>query len=275
MSGPKIKNLIILILAFTAAFLLALVVPLRMSQSRAEQAQHAQIAELYAGYDVQLDSAILPRSVTLYTIELGTGAEDTAAAALLGSGAVRQSGATRYTAAYASPDGHCEFSRTGGFDAVLTGGEAAPDVRKHAQKLLRAMGYSVWSLSGPVYAGEAEQTLTAQQSLLGVPVFEAALTLSYSQGVLTQLSGTFFPGSETITRVSEDACISCADAMIALLNSRDRLGWVGSRIERVLQGYVYTETAAGTLRFVPGWRIETDTGAFFVNGATREVRAAE
>ena len=66
-----------------------------------------------------------------------------------------------------------------------------------------------------------------------------------------------------------------ADALIALLDSRDRLGWVGSRIERVQQGYVYTETAAGTLRFVPGWRIDTDTGAFFVSGATREVRAVE
>ena len=275
MSGPKIKNLIILILALAVAFLLALVVPLRMSQAKAEQAQHAQIAELYAGYDVQLDSAILPRSVTLYTIELGGRGEEAAAAALLGGEAERQEGATRYAAAYRSPGGRCEFSRAGGFDAALDGGEAAPDVQRHAEKLLREMGYCVWSLSGPVSDGEGAQEVTAVQSLLGVPVFDAALTLRYSGGVLTQISGTFFPGGESITRVSEDACISCADALIALLDSRDRLGWVGSRIERVQQGYVYTETAAGTLRFVPGWRIDTDTGAFFVSGATREVRAVE
>ena len=275
MSGPKIKNLIILILALTVVFLLALVVPLRMSQSKAEQAQHAQIAELYARYDVQLDSAILPRSVTLYTIELGEGGEEAAAAALLGGDARRQEGATRYAAAYTSPDGRCEFSRAGGFEAALEGGEAASDVHRHAEKLLREMGYSVWSLSWPVSDGEGVQEVTAEQSLLGVPVFDTALTLRYSDGVLTQISGTFFPGGGNITRVSEEACISCADALIALLDSRDRLGWVGSRIERVQQGYVYTETAAGTLRFVPGWRIDTDTGAFFVSGATREVRAVE
>ena len=275
MSGAKIKNLIILILALTVVFLLVLVVPLRMSQSWAEQAQHAQIAELYAGYDVQLDSAALPTSVTLYTIELGAGGEQTAAAALLGGSAQLQADATRYAAAYTAPTGRCEFSRAGGFYAALTGGEQTSDVQKHAERLLREMGYQAFSLSASGGADEDEQQITATQSLLGVPVFGETLTLRYTGGVLTQMSGTFFTGGENITRVSEDACISCADALIALLGSRDRLGWVGSRIDRVQQGYVYTETAAGTLRFVPGWCIDTDTGAFFVSGATREVRPME
>ncbi len=275
MSGPKIKNLIILILAITAAFLLALVVPMRLSQAKAEQAQHEQIAELYARYDVQLDSAILPSSVTLYTIELGAGGEKSAATALLGADAVLQADATRYAAAYVSDTGRCEFSRAGGFFAALTGGSSASDLQKHAKKLLRELGYQTASLSEPVRAAAGIYELTATQSLLGVPVFDETLTLRYTNGTLTQLSGTFFTGGENITRVSEAACISCADALMLLLDSRDRLGWVGSRIDRVQQGYVYTETAAGALRFVPGWRIETDTGAFFVSGATREVRAVE
>lgn len=274
MSGAKIKNLIILILALTAAFLLALVIPLRLSQSKAERAQHEQIAALYARDDVQLDSAILPRSATLYTIELASGGEDAAAKALLGDGAARSSDATRYAAVYTSEAGRCEFSRAGGFYAALTDGPHAGDAARHAKKFLHQMGYDAASVA-TTETDNISATLTATQSLLGVPVFDQTLTLTYMDGALQTLSGSFFTGSDSITRVSESACVPCADALLALLRGRDQLGWVGSRIDRVLQGYVYTETASGALRFVPGWRIETDTGAFFVNGITREVRAAQ
>lgn len=273
MSGAKIKNLIILILAITTALLLALVVPMRRSQLREEREQHEKIAQLYAGYDVQLDSGILPAGSTLYTIELAADSQDSAAQALLGADAVRRSDATRYAATYTSERGRCEFSRAGGFFAALDGGKSVSDARKHAQKLLRDMGCEPYAVSQAERVSAGTYELTAVQSLLGVPVFEAPLTLRYVNGALRQMSGTLFPGAQSITRVSEEACICCADAMLLLLSSRDRLGWVGSRIEQVQQGYIYTETAAGALRFVPGWRIDTDTGAFFVNGATREVRA--
>ena len=72
--------------------------------------------------------------------------------------------------------------------------------------------------------------------------------------------------------MSQRACISCADALVALLSSRDQLGWVGSEIVSCEQGYVHSETASSALRFVPVWRIETDAGSFYVNGVTREVR---
>lgn len=275
MSGAKIKNLIILILAITTALLLVLVVPMRRSQLRGEREQHEKIAQLYAGYDVQLDSDVLPAGATLYTIELAAGGEEAAAQALLGQDAVRRSDATRYAATYTSERGRCEFSRAGGFFAALEGEKSVSDPQKHAKKLLREMGCEAFSVTQAQRVAAGTYELSATQSLLGVPVFGASLTLRYVNGALTQMSGTMFPGSESITRVSEDACISCADAMMLLLDSRDRLGWVGSRIEQVQQGYVYTETAAGALRFVPVWRIDTDTGAFFVNGATREVRAAD
>ena len=78
-----------------------------------------------------------------------------------------------------------------------------------------------------------------------------------------------------ITRVSEEACISCADALTQILASRDALGWVGSQITGMQQGYLHSETATSALRFTPVWRVETDTAVFYVNGITREVRQAE
>ena len=110
-----------------------------------------------------------------------------------------------------------------------------------------------------------------RQSLCGVPVFESALTFTYRNNALSRVDGTYYPAGE-IVRVSQRACISCADALVALLSSRDSLGWVGSEIVSCEQGYVHSETASSALRFVPVWRIETDAGSFYVNGVTREVR---
>ena len=109
------------------------------------------------------------------------------------------------------------------------------------------------------------------QEVCGVPVFESALTFTYRNNALSRVDGTYYPAGE-IVRVSQSACISCADALVALLSSRDQLGWVGSEIVSCEQGYVHSETASSALRFVPVWRIETDAGSFYVNGVTREVR---
>ena len=107
-----------------------------------------------------------------------------------------------------------------------------------------------------------------------MPVFGSRLTFTYAGQTLRAAAGTFYPESATVTRVSEDGCISCADALISLLASRDETGWVGSRIVSMEQGYLHAETATAALRFVPVWRIETDTAAFYVNGLTREIQQA-
>ena len=127
------------------------------------------------------------------------------------------------------------------------------------------------AMSRKFEAIEGVYSVTAVQSLCGAPVFESALTFTYRNSALSRVDGTYYPAGE-IVRVSQRACISCADALVALLSSRDSLGWVGSEIVSCEQGYVHSETASSALRFVPVWRIETDAGTFYVNGITREVR---
>ena len=116
-----------------------------------------------------------------------------------------------------------------------------------------------------IRAGHKEQTL------LGVPVFGSGLTLSYADGQLQRVEGTFYTGSEAITRVSEQESISGADALARLLAGRDALGWVGSAVTELTLGYLPSENAGTGMRFVPVWRIETDAGSFYVNGITREI----
>ena len=162
-------------------------------------------------------------------------------------------------------------SRAGELTARLTGATQAHDLARATKRYLRSMDFAVASVSEPLRESAGVYSVTAVQSLCGVPVFESALTFTYRNSALSRVDGTFYPAGETV-RVSENACISCADALVCLLSSRDSLGWVGSEILSCEQGYVHSETASSAMRFVPVWRIETDAGTFHVSGITREVR---
>lgn len=263
----KLKNLIILILGVCVLALLLQVVPVRLEQARSEQELYVRLEELYASYDVALEGADLPSSVKLYAIEL-TGREEgglQAAQALLGPDVAVEDDSTRFSTLYTSSAGSCTTTLNGAFHAELTGDGRLLD-QNRAVDLLKEVGFDVHTLTAEV-PGEMQAT----QTLLGVPVFSDGLRLSYSDGTLRVLDGTFFVGAQQITRISEEACVSCADALVALLSSRDALGWMGSRIDTVTQGYRYAESATTTLRLTPVWRIQTDTGGFEVDGLSGQV----
>ena len=66
--------------------------------------------------------------------------------------------------------------------------------------------------------------------------------------------------------------ISAADALVVFLSARFELGWMGSAVVGMEQGYLRSETAAAaTVHLTPVWRLDTDTGSFYVNGITGEV----
>ena len=71
MSGRRIKNLLLLILALAVCFLLLAVVPGKLSAQREESALHRGLTELLASYGVSIDPALLNPGETLYAIELG------------------------------------------------------------------------------------------------------------------------------------------------------------------------------------------------------------
>ena len=251
MSVSRMKNLIILVLSICAACLLAVAVPNRLSQTHEQRRMLAELKTLYESYGLRIELDELPRSPTLYSVELS------------------ESGGDRFECEYASELGTLTLRRTGGFSAVLTGGAHVRNYEKSAAKLLHSMGFQFQQLSRR--QTEAGVTLEAEQTLLGVPVFGSGLTLSYADGQLQRVEGTFYTGSEAITRVSEQESISGADALARLLAGRDALGWVGSAVTEQTLGYLPSENAGTGMRFVPVWRIETDAGSFYVNGITREI----
>lgn len=145
---------------------------------------------------------------TLYSVELSESGAQTAAQALLGQKAAQPDGGDRFESEYTSELGTLTLTRTGGFSAALTGGAHVRNYEKSAAKLLHSMGFQFQQLSRR--QTESGVTLEAEQTLLGVPVFGSGLTLSYVDGQLQRVEGTFYTGSEAITRVSEQESISRA-----------------------------------------------------------------
>ena len=247
MSASKIKNLILLILLLGVLGLLPAVVPTQAARTGAERNVHEKLEALYSSYGLTLDASGLPSSQTLYAIEIENPDVSNAAQALLGSKYTAGETAARMLASCTSELGSMQLSRAGELTARLTGATQAHDLARATRRYLRSMDFAVASVSEPLRESAGVYSVTAVQSLCGVPVFESALTFTYRNSALSRVDGTFYPTGETV-RVSESACISCAE------------------------GYVHSETAPSAMRFVPVWRIETDAGTFHVSGITREVR---
>jgi regulatory protein YycI of two-component signal transduction system YycFG len=277
MPVPKLKNLVILILLMANLLLVLLVVPGRLASRQAEEALRESLCQLYAREQISLSASAIPETATLYMLELkeDTAATHRAAEVLLGEPLQMQDDSTRYLSLYQSPRGTCSISRSGAFAAQLTDQPEAGDLAKSSRKLLQNMGFSHGKVGEPVRVRAGVYTVTADQSVLGVPVFSGGLTLTWSNSRLTALDGTFFTGASSLTRVSDESCLSASDALVAFLSARYSLGWVGSAVTQMEQGYIRSETAAAAaVRLTPVWRLTTDTGSFLINGMTAEVTAA-
>ena len=70
MSVSRMKNLIILVLSICAVCLLAVAVPNRLSQTHEQRRMLAELKTLYESYELRIELDELPRSPTLYSVEL-------------------------------------------------------------------------------------------------------------------------------------------------------------------------------------------------------------
>lgn len=266
MSTGKLKNLIILILLLTCGFLLVLVLPARMEMHRRSEETTRRLRELMAEADVTLECA-LPEAKDLRAAELagsGTIYADVVKA-LLGDKVL--SSQTAYRTEYTA-DGGTLLLRTNGFTAALQGREAAPDPRAETETLLAGFGITHYTLRRE--DGEDALCFFAAPQLYGVPLLSSELCFVYRDGVLTEVSG--LPLREAcVTPTGQKRCCSAQDALVAFWGKRLSLGWVGSRVESIEQGYLPEDP--GTLR--PVWKIGTDTGAYYVDGLTRAVIRAD
>ena len=262
MSAGKVKNLIILILLLVCAFLLALVIPARLEARRRAEENTERLRRLMQEANVTLTDRV-PETTDLRAAERTEGADaylDTVSA-LLGEQVLSQQ--TAYRTEYSSAKGTLRLNANG-FTAELRDRETAESPQAEVEALLARFGVTRFDLrQEPQADGER---FIATPYLYGVPVFSSELQFSYRDGALTTVSGSLV--REDCTAIAgQKRCCSAQDALIAFWGARLSLGWVGSRVEALSQGFLLADAS----RLQPVWRIETDTGAYCVDGLTRNV----
>ena len=267
MPVSKLKNLVILILLLANIALLCLLLPRFAGQRQQVEDLRSALSSLCAEQNVDLDPDAIPETVTLYTLELADieAAETAAMTVLLGETPIRTD------AVFQTADSDLRIGtwENGSNSLRLQNQKEVSDQKQAAKKLLRDMGISVLNVSEPERISPGIYTLTATQSVLGVPVFSRGISLTYSNSALSHLEGDLFAG--TLTRTDDTACISASEAVVAFLAARVDTGWVGSAITALEQGYFRAESAASAIRLSPVWKLTTDTGSFLINGLSREV----
>ena len=270
MSWSKAKNIIILVLLAANLLLAAVALPIHRRQVREDDRLIRELDTLFSAQGLSLSTDLLPGQKVLYELELthGSDAASAAVTALLGDSVLMQTDSGRYLSVYTGPNGSCTFSHTGGFSARLTGVQAASDdLLADAAQRLEAMGFVCESLRDLGTDADGFRRIQAQQSLLGSPIFGTGLTLCYRGRTLESMDGMFYALDGLPVQASETACISAADALVAFLAGRNDLGWVGSQITAIQQGWLETETPSALLsRLTPAWRITTDTAVLYVSG---------
>lgn len=262
MEWPKVKNIILIILALVNGFLLVLV----LGQRRA--------VEEYARSAVTRAVEVLDRSgITVSEASLGeaespparlTGrdlaAEARAAQALLGEDVIREDRSGGLYV-YESAAGTALFRSSGGFSAQLTdcpldGG----DPGQHALALLSAMG-----LSGEVAQTPAgDGTVLIRQTVAGLPVYSCTLTFYYRGGCLREIHGALLAGE--FQPAEGDAPLDLPNTLIRFLDGILQRGDVCSAITGLRPGYRLTQSFGAELRLTPVWLVTTNVGSYYVDG---------
>lgn len=269
MEWPKLKNIIIIMLACVNLFLLVLVVH-RQWESRqlSEKAREDVIEVLRTNSTIRVDKEVLPPEMDLapMTVSRDGSLEAQQAAALLGELYSTPSDSMRYE----GEKGSAQFYTNGAFSAKFKPGAyplAGAEPAAFALELLGRMDFQ-----GEVLPGGASGVVTVRQLWEGAPIFDCTAVLVFEDGELREISrdvscrlmGVPQPGDRR----------RGYDLVTLLLRFMDYVNKntpVLSRITGFTAGYSL-DTQTDPAKLVPTWYVETDGGGYYWNTLTGEIR---
>jgi len=270
---PKVKNIIILILAIVDAFLLFLVLGRQRAVDRYAQSAITGAVEVLAQNGVAVSPGALDNCDALpaLTTSRDLSAESAVTQALLGPDTTRrdQSGGLY---AYESPIGTALFRATGDFEAYLTQRPAASRTpAEHALALLADMGLT-GELAGSPQGPDGEVVL--YQTVNGAPVYSCQLVFRYEEGALASVSGTMLTG--TLLPAAEDPKpLDLPSALMRLLSGVLERGGVCSVVTDLRPGYRLEQSFGTEMHLAPTWLAVTNTGNYYLDSITGTLTSAE
>lgn len=263
MKASRLKTIVIVILLLVNAFLLFLLLSRRAEQTQAYERTVEQLCELFERSCVSFDRALLPKSSAVRTLSLerDESREADFAREILGKDAASfdaGGGVMRYS----SDLGSCLIRSGGAVDAVLS--RPVEDAEGFCRGLFRSFGYEEVSSSLSGGSGSVSALRRGKDG----PVYNAALTLTFTDGSLTAVFGTFLPA---LTDGQSASGVDAVSALVHFLDYCSVSGVVCTEVSAVESGYLLQSSSASPLRLTPVWRVATDVNNYYVNIKTGEI----
>lgn len=267
MEWPKLKNIILAILAMTNLCLFFFVAHREWQQYHFQNQARSDAVAFLASRSITVDPDILPRdrdALPPLTVVRDLDQEARLAARLLGDDVERQvSGGAVYR--YSGAKGTIQFHNDGSFSARFAQGAfpVGSDPAASAATLLERLDFTGELME------RTDTSLTFRQSWQGVPLFFNQVTLTVQDGFFTAITS----GQRLSGDPAEDAArqaITPASALIQLLHGINELGDVCSRIDGIQPGYAARSALTGVTQLTPVWQVNTDTVVYqldLVSGA--------
>ena len=271
MDAPRLKNIIILILAFLDLFLLGVVVRHLWQERYAQRRLEEELRALYVSHEIELaedldltapppDTLALARDLT---------AEAAVAAFLLGEEVpAADQGGGIYS--YSGRLGTVRFRSNASFEHTPYLRETDPLAL--CREFCESFGYTI-----------AEQALeedgggfvTVAQIAGGSPIHNASVVFRFSQGRLAGISGDYvsLAGSAPAQRSTVSRVTALVHFLDFYRSYRDQSGVICSAVQSIQPVYEL-QTTVSPLRLAAKWEIATDTGVYYMDCSDGSVTPA-
>ena len=274
MEWPKLKNIIIILLACVNLFLLVLALHREHeSQGYSESAREDAITVLWNTCRIELDRDLLPEDMTLpvMVVERDPELERQQAAVLLGELSDDGGDAMRYEGAL----GTAQFYINGAFSAEFHPGaypvcEETPE--DFSLTLMERLDIEAQVVSADTGGWPGRAVVVVQQSWAGTPIFACTATLVFWDGELREIQRDVSRRLPGVPQPLSDT--RCLDMVTLLLDFADYVKQ-NSRVCSAITGFTagYTlDAQSEPTQLIPTWRVTTDNGAYYWNAVTGEIR---
>ncbi len=270
MESSKIKNIIIVILLTVNMFFLVIFLIGHTESGKLERQAKEDIVSIFAAAGVSLDISKIPGNISLgyYKLARDTGGEKLIAETLLGAKDMVSEGGNIYR--YANVLGEAVFRPSGEFEVYFTSGKQFEDASPKALvAYLKNMGFAA-NIKNVATEASGGESYVFGLEYAGLRIFNASVVMRFEAGKLVSVSGRR-PASAP--QYSDSAIMNVSGALISFINGIRDIDPSCREIRNVSAGYLINEHAAGSFEMLPVWRIEANSGGYYVNALNGKISA--
>ena len=277
MEWPKLKNIILLLLVCVNVCLLFLAGLQGSRSARYEEETRQAAMDVLEQNGITFGPERLPPDIRLSPLTVTRDRESEAEMAQTLLGDAERQGENEVRHLYAGEGGTAEFSMNGTFSVSLQPGAWVKEHdRSHAdasQACLERIGFHGVLETQSVDDGLGETTLTYCQEWEDVPVFSCRITLVWRGDELVHMEGSQLSGTSAQAAVQGEP-LSAASILVRFLSGINEGGYVCGRVDGMTAGYLLSGTAR-PVELTPVWRIDTDSGSYYVDAYTGVLTPAQ